>query len=216
LCTRQLAWFENIPLVSYLFLKGKCRTCLGKIPGYYFWTELSVGLLFIFIFWVHGGYVFQNLIDLVFQLVIASILVFIFLYDILYKEILPETIWLGLFITIIYYLFFNTPNYLSVFYGTLFGFGFFALQYFVSKGRWIGGGDVRLGLFLGLLLGWQLAVVALLSSYWAGAIVGVSLIIAKKSKMNSEIPFGTFLVVGTLIAMYWGENIIRWYGSFIN
>lgn len=214
-CGKQLAWYENIPLLSFLFLKGRCRSCKEKIPNYYFWTEFFTGLLFVFVFWINGSYIFQELISLIFQLLVVSVLIFIFLYDLLYKEILPGVVWLSVGMTLVYYLFFKEPDYLSVFYGALFGFGFFALQYFVSKGRWIGGGDVRFGIFMGILLGMGKTVIALLFTYWVGALVGLGLIFAKKSKMNSEIPLGTFLVVGTLLAMYWGESIIQWYINFI-
>jgi len=214
-CGVKLKWWENVPIFSFLVLKGKCRYCGIKIPLNYLLTELAGGLLFVAVFYFNNGLQVIAPIKMFFEFFIVSVLLFVFLHDILYKEILPGAIWLSIIITLIYHFFIGADIW-SVGLGGLLGFSFFALQYFVSKGKWIGGGDVRLGLFLGLLLGWQLTVVALLFSYWAGAIVGVSLIIAKKSKMNSEIPFGTFLVVGTLIAMYWGKNIIRWYGSFIN
>ena len=213
-CRRKLTWYENIPLASFLILKGKCKTCQGKIPTYYFWAELFTGLLFVLVFWLNGPVLVLS--KLIFELHLVCILIFIFIYDTLYKEILPGVVWLGIGVVLFYYLFFQKPDYLSVFYGALFGFGFFALQYFASKGRWIGGGDVRLGVLMGVILGLSKLVVALLLAYWIGALVGVGLIILKKSKFNSEIPLGTFLVVGTLFAYYFGENIISWYINFIN
>lgn len=215
-CEKKLAWYENIPIFSFLVLRGKCRTCKEKIPSYYFWMEFFTGILFMFVWWFNTKNNFFNLYQFVFELVIVSILIFIFLYDALYKEISSKLIWFTVLIILIYYYFTLNLNYLSILGGAMLGFGFFALQYFVSKGRWIGGGDVRYGLLMGVLLGFGKTVIALLFSYWTGAIFGVCLMIFKKEKINSEIPFGTFLTVGTLFAFYFGEWILRWYGSFIN
>ncbi len=214
-CGRQLAWYENIPILSFLFLAGRCKTCQVKIPLYYFLTEFFTGALFVFVGWFNYNSFYFSLYNLIFELFIASVLVFIFLYDALYKEILSGVIWATTSIVFIRLLFLDKPDYLSIFYGILFGFGFFALQYIFSKGRWIGGGDVRFGVLIGALLGISKTVIALLIAYWLGALVGISLIIMKKRKMGSEIPFGTFLVVGTLVAMYYGDYIIRWYMNFI-
>ena len=210
---KKLAWYDNIPLLSYLLLKGRCRSCQGKIPSYYFWTEFFTGALFVLVFWFNWPII--SLSKLVFELIVVSILVFVFLFDALYKEILPGAVWLSLAIVVGYY-FFNRNIFDSAYvYGALLDFLFFAFQYFISRGRWIGGGDVRYGLFMGALLGWEKTVVALLFAYWLGALVGLLLIAFKRSKLNSEIPFGTFLTAGTLFAMYFGEYVVRWYTNII-
>jgi prepilin signal peptidase PulO-like enzyme (type II secretory pathway) len=99
--------------------------------------------------------------------------------------------------------------------GALIGSGFFLVQYVLSRGRWIGGGDVRLGVMMGALLGWPNILVALFVSYILGAIVAIPLLIMKKKGMKSEIPFGTFLSVGTLAALLWGNQVINWYWNLI-
>lgn len=213
-CEIKLKWWENVPFFSYLFLKGKCRYCGVKIPLNYLWTELAGGSLFVAVFYLNNAIQATDLVKMIFEFFIVSVLLFIFLHDILYKEILPKAIWLSIIITLIYQFFIGADIW-SIGLGGLLGFSFFAFQYFVSKGKWIGGGDIRLGLLLGLLLGWQKTIIALLCAYWLGALVGLFLIISKKSKMNSEIPFGTFLVIGTLVAMYYGENIIKWYSNIV-
>ena len=216
-CEVKLKWWENIPILSFLLLRGRCRYCQAKIPFNYFLTELVAGLLFIWVFWfnINTAIGNLNLIKIFFELFIVSFLLFIFLHDVLYQEILPLAVWLGLGVILIYQCF-AKANLLNILWGMLLGFGFFALQYFVSKGKWIGGGDVRLGLFIGALLGWEKTIVALFTAYWLGALVGLYLMFFKKKKMNSEISFGTFLVVGTFFAMYYGESIIRWYVNFVN
>jgi prepilin signal peptidase PulO-like enzyme (type II secretory pathway) len=95
------------------------------------------------------------------------------------------------------------------------GGGFFLLQYLVSRGKWIGGGDVRFGVMMGVLLGWPNILVALFIAYVLGAVVAVPLLIFKKKKMKSEVPFGAFLAIGTAAAMFWGSWIVNWYVGMI-
>jgi len=213
-CERKLAWFENIPVFSFLFLKGKCRTCREKIPIFYFLAEIFTGLLFVLVFWFNQSDLFFY--KIFFELFVISFLIFVFIYDALYKEILPGAVWVAVLIVTAYHWLVKDLTIESFVYGIILGFSFFAFQYFVSKGRWIGGGDVRLGLFIGALLGWEKTVLAVLVAYWLGAFFGLFLLFSKKGKMNSEVPLGTFLTAGTLFAMYFGEYIINWYFKFLN
>jgi prepilin signal peptidase PulO-like enzyme (type II secretory pathway) len=93
--------------------------------------------------------------------------------------------------------------------------GFFYLIYFISKKKWIGGGDVKLGLWIGWLSGWQMAYLMLLVAYVLGAVVAVALLALKKKKMNSQVPFGPFLVLGCLIVLFCGESVIQWWKKII-
>jgi prepilin signal peptidase PulO-like enzyme (type II secretory pathway) len=95
--------------------------------------------------------------------------------------------------------------------GALILSGFFALQYYISQGRWIGFGDVKLGLVLGMWFGWKLGLILLLLAYFIGAIVGLVLILNKKRKMGSELPLGSFLSISAIIVMVYGEGILQWY-----
>jgi prepilin signal peptidase PulO-like enzyme (type II secretory pathway) len=92
---------------------------------------------------------------------------------------------------------------------------FFLIQFLISKGKWIGGGDIRLGLLMGLVLGWPNIIVAILSAYFMGSIVGLGLIAAKKKKWESQVPLGVFLSTATIIALFWGEKIASWYLGLI-
>ena len=94
----------------------------------------------------------------------------------------------------------------------IFGGGFFLAQFLISKGQWIGGGDIRMGALMGFFLGWPQILVALFFSYIIGAIIGVSLIILKKKTWKSEIPFGVFLTIGAIISLFFGEQILLIYG----
>ena len=95
----------------------------------------------------------------------------------------------------------------------LIAYAFFALIVLVSRGKWMGLGDAKLAFLIGLVLGFPLVAVALFVAFFAGAIVGIGLVLAKKKTMKSEVPFGPFLVTGTFVALFWGKMIIDWYWS---
>lgn len=90
---------------------------------------------------------------------------------------------------------------------------FFLFLIVISKGKWMGMGDVKLALFMALFLGWPSVLVAVFSAFWLGTLVGLPLVIFGKKKMQSQIPFGPFLIIGTFIAFFWSSQIIQWYLS---
>lgn len=214
-CRRQLKWWENIPLLSFLFLKGRCYTCQKKISWQYPLIEFGMAVSLTFIYFYHSHFIDFNPILFFRDVFFLTFLIIIFSYDFLYKIILPSIVWLGSFVGLflnIFYLGFSIKNLLL---GAVIGGGFFFIQYIVSKGRWIGGGDVRMGVMMGVWLGWQNVLVALFFAYVVGAIFSVVVLILKKKTLVSEIPFGTFLALGTFFAMYWGNDLIKWYLSLI-
>ena len=100
--------------------------------------------------------------------------------------------------------------------GAVIGGGFFAAQYYLSKGKWIGGGDIRLGALMGFILGWKMLLVALMLAYISGAVIGIVLMALNKKKMSSEIPFGTFLAAATYVTIIHGEKILNWYFGLLS
>ena len=148
---------------------------------------------------------------------VIAVIVVIFVYDLKYYLILDKVVYPAAVV-----LFLTNPliyagagewwrGVLDALIAATIGCGFFLLQYLISRGKWIGGGDVKMGFLMGLILGIKGLLVALFFSYVIGALVGVGLIVIGKKTMKSQIPFGTFLAVGTLIAMFWGEEILKWY-----
>ena len=213
-CSRPLSWYENIPVFSFLWLKGKCRTCKGKIPSDYFLVELITGFIVVILGWHYSNMQF-DLIRFIRDFIFVMLLVVVFVYDLKYQIILSGVAWTGAVIGFIFnhfYLGISTHNLLL---GFVLGGGFFLIQYVISRGRWIGGGDVRLGAMMEIWLGWSNILFALFVSYILGALVSVPLLITKKQTGNSQIPFGTFLSLGTVVAMYWGDKIVGWYLSLI-
>ncbi len=214
-CEKQLVWYDNIPVISFAWLKGKCRHCHGSIPAHYLLVELATPLFFIAVavhyFILPEFSAWQFFRDLFF----SAFFIVVFMYDYLYFEILPPLMWMASAIAFGINYFFLQISLLSLLFGILIGGGFFLLQYLVSRGRWIGSGDIHLGILLGALLGWEEVLVALFIAYVVGALVGLGLLVTRKKKMQSELPFGTFLAVGGWVAMLWGSQIVAWYVGLI-
>lgn len=210
-CSRQLNWYENIPLFSFIWLKGKCRTCHKPIPMDYLLVELSTALLLVWLVYYHGTgapieywYFLRNLF-------FVALLVVVFVYDAKYSLVLSGITWAGIVVGLWFNFIKFGFTWQSLLFGMVIGGGIFLFQYAVSQGRWVGGGDIRSGLMMGAWLGWPQILVALFFSYIIGATVAVPLLIFKRKNFKSEIPFGTFLAVGTFISLFWGPQILGAY-----
>ena len=105
---------------------------------------------------------------------------------------------------------------LTTIFSALGASAFFLLIFLISRGKWLGFGDVKLGFFMGLFLGFPNILMALFFAYLIGAIIGIGLIFAGKKTLKSEVPFGPFLVTGTFITLFFGNQIINWYLNFFN
>lgn len=213
-CRRQLTWYENIPVLSCLCLWGKCRTCKKPIPKHFSFVELGSALIFVLVAWkiLNNSAIVPALFfrDIIFTI----LLIIIFVYDWLYQEILPQVVWFGVLAGIVFNLFLGY-SFVSMLVGLIVTGGFFFLQFVLSSGKWIGGGDVRMGIMMGIWLGWPTVLAALFLSYIAGSVCGLVLLVLKKKQLASPIPFGTYLALGTFIAMLWGERIVGWYLGMI-
>lgn len=214
-CRRQLSWYENIPFFSWLILHGKCRTCKKDIPFHYALVEVATALLMVFVFHQHVKLIHFSEWTLLRDVFFLTLLIIIFVYDWLYQLILSRIIWCGAIIGFAINVLFLNYSVVSLLIAMAVGGGFFLLQFLISKGKWIGGGDVRMGVMMGAWLGWPNILVALFVAYVVGAFVGVFLLLFKKANRNSEIPFGTFLALGTFFSIYYGTPLITWYMSLL-
>lgn len=212
-CKQRLKAKELIPLLSYVWLKAKCKNCKQKISLTYFITELLCGLSFMtaFLYFPQAFDSYSNSIYFILILYYLSVLVFTTIYDLLYFEISDLILLPAIAVAFLALLHPLSPEFKSGVLGALLIFSFFYLQILVSKGRWLGGGDLRIGVFMGLILGFQNSIVALASAYFLGSIISLILISSSKLKLKSEIPFAPFLCLGTIIAFYHGEQIVNWY-----
>lgn len=211
-CGRQLSWWENIPIFSFLFLRGRCRTCKKKIPAYYFVNEFFCGVLFVFIYWTVLVHFNDSWLRFARDVVFISFLVVIFFGDMLYREIWPSVVWPAAIFGFLYnWLFLGVPA-SSMLIGLVVGGGFFLAQYAISRGRWIGGGDVRMGVMMGVWLGFPAIIAAIFMAYFLGGFGATLLLVSKKKKWNAsaQIAFGPFLAIATIWALYHGEKSINW------
>ncbi|MFH0814661.1 MAG: prepilin peptidase [Candidatus Falkowbacteria bacterium] len=220
MCDKKIKWYDLCPLISYLFLRCKCRQCGAKISLQYPLVELFTGLFAMLCVYGYLGSFSTLLNNEVFWLLnffICCVLVVIFTSDIRYYLILDEVMIPGIFFVFFVKLWLGYENnillhelkYLLV--SGAIGFLFFGVQYWLSSGKWIGGGDMRLGAFMGVALGWQKLLAALAIGYIIGAIVAVILLLKKQTSWKSKLPLGVFLSSSSIIALFWGEKIIEWY-----
>ncbi|MFA5051047.1 MAG: prepilin peptidase [Patescibacteria group bacterium] len=205
-CGHQIAWHDNIPVLSFIFLKGHCRHCHQKISWQYPIVELTTGLLFLF-----AALNSYSLISLFRYWIILAVLIFTFVYDFKYLEIedivlLPSA---GIIFILDLLLGYSA---IRIFLTVLIAVIFFLLQYWITKGKGVGLGDYRIGIFMGMALGnWPQLAVAIFVSYIVGTLISLILLIGKKKGMKSMIPLGPFLAIGTFIAIFYGQQIIDWY-----
>jgi prepilin signal peptidase PulO-like enzyme (type II secretory pathway) len=214
-CRHKLSWKDLFPVLSFIFLRGKCRYCHKKISAQYPLVELSTAFVFwaIFIdkFASTAFLITGDIINLIFLFYIASSLIVIFVYD-LRHYIIPDKILLpAIVITFLYQIFSFKVDILNLLLGMVIGSVFFLIIFLISRGRWMGFGDVKLAVLMGALLGFPNILLALFSAFFLGAIIGALLMFLKKKNFKSEIPFGPFLIIGTFIAMFYGTEIIKWY-----
>jgi len=211
-CGRQIAWYDNIPVLSFVMLRGKCRRCGKEISWQYPAVELMAGLLFVVVFIINFQTIFnfQFSIKILRDWFIVAVMMVIFIYDLRWYLILDIVTLPACLIVLFFNLFLGFSLWNLLISGII-GGSFFLIQFVISKGKWIGGGDIRLGLLIGLSLGWPDVLVAIIISYFIGSIIGIGLILAGKKKWGSEVPLGVFLAVGTIITLFWQEQILNWY-----
>ena len=206
-CGSQLAWFDLIPLFSYIFLGGKCRKCKTHISLQYPLVEALNGILYVLIFLVNGWS-----IDSVIYCLLTSALIVLSVIDFRTYEI-PIGINLFILALGLIHLVFHLGDWLEYGIGLLAVSGFLWILYQLSGGTAIGGGDVKLMGAAGLLLGWKLAIVAFLLGCILGSVIHI--IRMKMSGAERRLAMGPYLAAGIFIAALWGNQFLNWYlGSF--
>lgn len=225
-CRRKINWYDNIPLLSYLMLRGKCRYCKKKITTQHLTIELLTGMLFVW-WYVMGSAFFQLTqtpllyLQPLFWLMVGILLLIIFVTDWLY-QIIPDyaTIALGIlaFLYRLYLSYKGVMHWQDFWLAILSGFvlmGILGFLWWITRGRGMGFGDVKFALVMGWLLGWPRSLIAFFLAFVLGAFVGVLLIVFGKKKMRSKIAFGPFLVLATLLALMYGNQLWQWYMRMI-
>src|SRR5581483_11946929 len=200
-CKKKLRWYDNIPLLSYVLLKGKCRFCGNKISFYYPAVELTTALLFVVI-----GISTQNITELIFNLYISASLIVIFFSDLKYEIIPSSVVYPAIVITFLFKIFFVNLTLFPPIASALGAFLFFLSLFLITKGRGMGFGDVQLAFLMGLFLGFPKILVSLYVAFLTGGMLSLILVLWGKKKLRgSTLPFGPFLVFGTFFALFFGN-----------
>lgn len=210
-CKKPLRWFELIPVLSYLLQGGRCRRCHKRLSLQYPLVELLTALGFLTVFFYAGDLT----INFFLMLIIFCAAVVIFFID-LKHQIIPDSMLVvaGLPIVI---LGMNIAAYdrgIHMLTAISCGMGFFLL-WAATGGRGLGFGDVKLSFVIGLLLGYPSAVIGLYVAFLTGALVGVILMILRVARMKSRIAFGPFLILGALVSLWFGEQILGWWHTLL-
>ena len=216
-CHATLRPSELVPLVSFMVLRGKCRSCKKAISWQYPAVEFSTMALFLTAYWLRGGDAGvlggTTLLMLRDWLFIAALTV-VFVVDLLDMVVFDSVVLPMAAIAFLLNVAVGMP-WQGLLLASAIGAGFFLLQYLISRGRWVGGGDVRIGAMMGAMLGVPGVVLALFVSYVAGALVALGLLASGKARWSGQMAFGTFLSIGTLVALFFGTSIMAWYAAFV-
>lgn len=221
-CHHRLSALDLVPILSYLWLRGRCRYCGARIPLRVLLVELLTGVLFFLSFWYYGltarfaitafwccVFLVIIFIDWEHQLILnkvtypmAVLALVLLAFDALSRgSLTPGNL---------SFLPLDKPSILSGVIGGAIGLGFFSLVYFISP-RGIGLGDIKLACLIGLVTGWPLTIVALLIGILLGGLAAVVLLTLKIKGRKDAIPYGTFLAIGPIITLFWGMGVFRWY-----
>lgn len=214
-CGKQLSWFDNVPVVSWLWLKGKSRCCGKKLPFSYPIVEVLMGILFLITNYelriIPQGDLLRvaNYWMLGINLIVVTLLMFSAVFDLKYM-ILPDFSSYSLIAIAILGLWFKDNKWQYLLAGLVSYVFFWLLAKIRIKGKQaMGEGDAPLAAFIGLWLGWPLVLVAFYIAFIIGAVVGGGMLLTKKLRGDSPIPFGPFLILGVISAWWVGPSIIK-------
>jgi leader peptidase (prepilin peptidase) / N-methyltransferase len=230
-CATKLKWYQMVPILSYIALRGKCANCRTKVSKQYIFVELLTAIVFALLACIFFNLLTQGYLNIfigafIFNAVIACCAIVIFVYDMRHM-IIPDPFvyaWAALGLTsqlvgmsVVGINAFSVANLLA---GPVLFLFFWALWYF-SKGTWMGFGDAKLALAIGLTLGFSRGITAIILGFWIGALVGIVLMALSKSKklkhaygMKSEVPFGPFLVLGFFLSLFMNLDLVWMSGLF--
>ncbi|MCL6478548.1 MAG: prepilin peptidase [Peptococcaceae bacterium] len=207
-CGQRLSPGELVPVLSYIWLKGRCRQCGTKISSRYLLVEILTGLIFAGLFNRFG-----LSLELVKYMVLAGVLIAITFID-LEHMLIPDRVVIfavasGVILDIV-----TKTNFLSVISGAFIPAAFLYLLAVITKGG-VGGGDIKLTFAAGLFLGWS-NILALMVAFFLGGLSGIVLFASRKKGRKDAMAFGPFLAVGMMVAAVWGQSVVNWYLGFLN
>jgi leader peptidase (prepilin peptidase)/N-methyltransferase len=204
-CGAVIAWHDNIPVLSFVALKRRCRACAAPIAWRYVIIELATAVLFV------GAYSHFGIgMHLIGAMLLLAMLVAITAID-LEHQIIPDAISLpGILTGVLVNLASDGRGWVDALLGVALGGGvFFAI--ILASGGGMGGGDMKLGAMLGAFLGWKLTLVAVFVAVLVGGALAAGVLVTGRKSRKDPIPFGPFLALGGAVALFWGPTLLTWY-----
>ncbi len=221
-CHHRIAWYDNIPLVSYVVLQAKCRNCHKPIGAAHPMVELLTGSLLVWWYW--GGSLFFQItkapfhtLQPLFWLSVGVLLLVIALADLRYWIIPDWAVVMLTGLTVLYRVVLvgagvmQYPDLVATLIASVLATAGLGVLWLATKRQGIGLGDVKLMFPLGLLVGWPNVLVTLFLGFVLGAVVGIALVLRKTKNIHQAIPFGPFLVLASCVSLVWGDRIVSWY-----
>jgi leader peptidase (prepilin peptidase) / N-methyltransferase len=217
-CNKELGPLDLIPILSWLIRRGRCRFCKAPFSWQYLALEVVMGSLFVAAYYGSGcsglicyppslwAEVGKKALFLVF-------LALIFVYDARHGEIPDSFSLIGALCAFILNVFINPVAWPALILAVIVGAGFFAVQYAISGGRWVGDGDILVGAMMGAMLGWPDTLTAIFVAYFIGMFAVAILMLVRKKSLNDAIPLGPFLALGTAAVIFLPPNFLLrfWY-----
>ncbi|MGC9046630.1 MAG: prepilin peptidase [Minisyncoccia bacterium] len=234
-CGKTLQWYELIPIISFIIQKGKCLSCKHQLSWQYPIIEIITGIIFVIVpFYFNKFYIFNPFKN---ELIILWLLIFIFWLLVsaidFKKMIIPNDLNFLLLLSGIIlnlFLYFSKSNFINNSfvngYSFMFSFSnsflvnrllgllpafFLLILFMLSKGNWIGFGDVKLMISSGLILGWPDSFIGILLAFIIGGLIGIILLVFGNKNLKSMIPFGPILILGMIITIFFGVDILKFY-----
>lgn len=209
-CKRKLGVLDLIPLLSYIWLRGRCRYCKERIPLRLPIVEAVTGFLFGFLAWRLGFG-----LQLATFLIYASVLIVIFVIDLENQLVLDKVSYPAMLAAFIFSFFLPEPGVRSALIGVAVGGGIYLLLFYTTllilRQEGVGFGDVKMAALMGLMLGFPLIIEALLLSWIGGGFVAIFLLLSRQKRRRDAIPTATFMAVAAMVALLWGQSIYNWY-----
>ena len=221
-CGHRLRWYDLIPLFSWASTGGKCRYCHEKIGRFEPVMELGVAAFFVasYLFWPEAIHTIPQMASFILWLFSGVLLAVLFAYDLRWSILPNRAVFplIGVAAVSAVFAMFSSLDLLdtviNIAVAVFLLSGLYLILWLVSKGQWIGFGDVKLGLALALLLAdWKLAFIALFAANLIGCLIVIPGMLSGKLTRRTRVPFGPLLILGTIVAAWWGNIVLSWYFS---
>ncbi len=211
-CKNKIHWYDNVPVLSFLLLKGRCRKCNNKISWQYPLVEAITAMLFVLSYLqLDGSILSANYLLLARNFLAIFIMIFIFVYDFRWQLVSLLFVVPAIIIFIVFNIALSFVWWQVILSGILLSF-FFLAQYLITKKKGIGEGDIWLGALVGVLLvKFDLIFIMIFLTYVIGALVALILLFTGKKKLGQKLPLGVFISLATIITLLYGSSISNWY-----